>query len=303
MKNDKGSVGVIGASGLVGQRLLPLLVNAGYVVHAFSRQDIHTRQEYAKSKIVWHRLLDPIRTDERIITKWICLAPIWSLPDYFPMFLENGAEHVVAVSSTSRFTKEQSSDDAEKKIADKLAHSEETLIEWTQNNNLSWTILRPTLIYGLGRDKNISVIVRFIRRFSFFPLVGEGKGLRQPIHAQDVALACIAALNSAKAFNRAYNISGGEILSYRKMVERIFLKLEKNPRFVKLPIGIFKIAVFFLSFLPHFRNWSPAMAERMNQDLVFDHQEARNDFGFAPGKFEFSEDDLCVSSKFDESAF
>lgn len=285
-------IGVIGASGLVGQSLLPLLVEAGYVVHAFSRQNIHDCKKSVNNNIIWRRLLKPIKVNKKKITRWICLAPIWALPDCFHVFLENGARHIVAVSSTSRFTKESSKDKAEKELAKKIADSEHRLINWADENKINWTILRPTLIYRLGYDKNISMIARFIRRFSFFPLLGEAKGLRQPVHAQDVAMACITALNSAKAFNRAYNISGGEILSYREMVERVFLKLAKKPRFVILPLGIFRIALLFLIFLPAFRNWSPAMAERMNQDLVFDHQDASNDFGFAPGKFNLDREDL-----------
>ncbi len=59
---------------------------------------------------------------------------------------------------------------------------------------VEWVILRPTLIYGHGRDKNITEIARFIRRFGFFPLLGKANGLRQPIHVEDVAEACFAAL-------------------------------------------------------------------------------------------------------------
>jgi len=162
-------VGVIGASGLVGQSLLPLMVNAGYVVHAFSRQAINTCQEHANSKIIWHRLLDPIRTDEKIITKWICLAPIWALPEYFSMFREHSAKHIVAVSSTSRFTKASSKDEAEKELAKKIADSEQWLVNWADENKIRWTILRPTLIYRFGYDKNISVIASFIRRLVLGP--------------------------------------------------------------------------------------------------------------------------------------
>lgn len=131
-------------------------------------------------------------------------------------------------------------------------------------------VLRPTLIYGLGRDKNVAEIALFIRRFGFFPLLGKAMGLRQPVHAEDVAGACLAALASPLAANRAYNISGAETLPYREMVSRVFAALQKRPWLVTIPLVIFGMAVACLRFFPRYRHWSAAMAERMNRDLVFD---------------------------------
>jgi nucleoside-diphosphate-sugar epimerase len=208
------------------------------------------------------------------------------------MLLLYGAKHVVAISSTSRFTKRVSSDPIEKALAERLAESEEHLVAWAKKENLTFTILRPTLVYGLGRDKNVSVIAGFIQRFAFFPLFGAARGLRQPVHAQDVALCCRAALSAEKAFNRSYNISGGEILTYREMIKLIFSALGRKPRFVTLPLWIFRVTVFCLRVLPPFRHWSTAMAERMNKDLVFDHEDARRDIGFSPRTFQLSREDL-----------
>ena len=91
-----------------------------------------------------------------------------------------GACRVVALSSTSRFTKDDSSDPEEQAIALRLADAEARVQAWAASHGVEWVILRPTLIYGLGRDKNIAEIARFIRRFGFFPLFGKAKGLRQP---------------------------------------------------------------------------------------------------------------------------
>jgi nucleoside-diphosphate-sugar epimerase len=288
----KGRVGVLGATSLMGDFLLPLLVEDGYDVVAFSRRSSLAQQQSASRGVVWRLLSIRYSHDAEPITKWICLAPIWVLPEYFSLFLHYEVKHIVAVSSTSRFTKGLSSDAAEKKLAAKLTEGEQLFIDWAGKNQVLWTILRPTLTYGLGRDRNISVITRFIRRFAFFPLLGAARGLRQPVHAHDVALSCLAALNAEKAFNRSYNISGGETLPYREMVGRVFLALGRKPRFVILPIWIFRLAVMFLRLLPRFRHWSPAMAERMNTDLVFDHSEASSDLGFTPRPFHLTRKDL-----------
>jgi nucleoside-diphosphate-sugar epimerase len=181
---------------------------------------------------------------------------------------------------------------AEQATAAKLIDGETRLQAWAESRGIKWVILRPTLIYGLGRDKNISEIARFIRRFGFFSVLGEAKGLRQPIHAMDVAGACLAALQGSAASNRAYNISGGETLAYRDMVARIFMALGRLPRLLTVPLWVFRLAVTTLRCLPRYRQWSAAMAERMNHDLVFDHADAARDLDFKPRAFALAAEDL-----------
>jgi hypothetical protein len=44
--------------------------------------------------------------------------------------------------------------------------------------------------------------------------------------------------------------------------------------------------------LLRYRQWSIAMAERMNRDLVFDHADAARDLGFKPSGFALAAEDL-----------
>ena len=91
-----------------------------------------------------------------------------------------------------------------------------------KQHNVGWTILRPTLIYAEGRDTNITPLSRLIRRFGFMPLVGGAPGLRQPVHAEDLAIGAIAAASSPAAINKFYSLPGAETLTYREMIGRIF---------------------------------------------------------------------------------
>ena len=278
-------VGVLGASSLVGECLLPMLSKAGWRVVAFSRQAV-----VGDLGVAWWQL--PFTEVAAEISHWICVAPIWVLPDYFALIEAAGARRVVVLSSTSRFTKVGSGDTAEQTTAAKLIDGETRLRAWAESRGIEWVILRPTLIYGLGRDKNISEIACFIRRFGFFPVLGEAKGLRQPIHAEDVAGACLAALQGSDGRSRSYNISGGETLTYREMVARVFTALGRRPRLLTVPLWAFRLAVSMLRCLPRYRQWSAAMAERMNRDLVFDHADAVRDLGFKPRGFALATEDL-----------
>ena len=138
------------------------------------------------------------------------------------------------------------------------------------------------MIYQPGRDQNVTTISRFIRKFGFFPVFGEAGGLRQPVHAKDVAAACQAALVSPEV-KSSYVLSGGEILTYQEMVRRIFHSLDIPVRIVHLPVLVYQCAVLigntFGLRLPL------GGGARMNQDLVFDHGPAARDLGFKPQKF------------------
>ena len=291
---DGSATGLLGARSLVGKCVMSLLVHEGLDVIAFSRSLAQCKTE---ARICWLQLDEHSEATEcnaatSKISDWLCVAPIWVLPDYFSLLEAYGARRVVVLSSTSRFTKDDSSDSEEQAIALRLADAEARVQTWAASHDVEWIILRPTLIYGLGRDKNIAEIARFVRRFGFFPLFGKAKGLRQPLHAQDVAGACIAALGSPAAANRDYNLSGAENLAYRDMVARIFTALGRPVRLVSVPLLAFRCAVAILRLLPRYRNWSHAMAERMNRDLVFDHIDATRDFGFRPRPFVLSAEDV-----------
>jgi uncharacterized protein YbjT (DUF2867 family) len=290
-------VGILGATSLVGGCLMVQLEEMGRSAIAFSRGKGVAIQG---GTVEWRQLPALGTKGTNIaspISDWICVAPIWVLPYYFSLIEASGARRLVALSSTSRFTKVDSGDRAENAIAAKLIDSEARVQAWAESRGIEWVVLRPTLIYGQGRDKNISEMALFIRRFGFLPLLGRAQGLRQPIHAEDVAAACIAALDAPAAANRAYNISGGETLAYREMVTRVFAALGRPARLVTVPLGAFRVAVAMLRCLPRYRHWSAAMAERMNRDLVFDHADAARDLGFKPKDFALTAADVfCGNS-------
>ena len=308
-------VGILGATSLVGTQLLPMLARAGAQVTAFSRKPENARQmPFSQGAgVAWRSLrrqgdANGLHSSDAsapggdasvtapsevfAITGWFCLAPIWVLPDYLDLLQTHGAQRVVVLSSTSVFAKRDSDDRQEQATAHRLALAEAQISAWARGHGVQWVILRPTLIYGGGQDKNICEIARIIRRFGFFPVLGRATGQRQPIHAADVASACVAALQRPAAANQAYNISGGETLPYCYMVARVFEALGRRPRFLQVPLWAFSLAVALLRVLPRYRQWSAAMAQRMGRDLVFDHADATRDLGFKPQRFLLTAEDL-----------
>ncbi|NYT64553.1 NAD-dependent epimerase/dehydratase family protein [Alcaligenaceae bacterium] len=208
------------------------------------------------------------------------------------MMQELGANKVICLSSTSQFTKTSSSTPAEEQTVQRLIDGEQQLRDWAAANQIAWTVLRPTLIYGRGNDRNLSEIVKIINKFRFFPVFGAAQGLRQPVYVDDVALACVQALYSDKTSNKAYNISGAEQLSYQEMVKRVFVAMGLKPRLLRIHLVVFNLALFFLRLIPRYKGWNADMVLRMNRDMVFDHDQAAADFGFSPQAFTLTDKDV-----------
>lgn len=290
---DHKHVGLLGATGLVGACILQQLATDQWRITAFTRKPVPP--DRATGQIHWqqlhaaHTLHDQAQKGPSL---WICAAPIWTLPEHFSLLCAQGAQRIVVLSSTSRLSKINSGNTYEQAIAQRLADAEQTFRRWADEQHIEWIILRPTLIYGMGSDKNISVIARFILRYRFFPLLGAAIGLRQPIHVKDVSTACILALKTLNIKNRTYNLTGGETLTYREMIRRIFSALTIKPRFIKIPRWLFQLTISVLNWLPQYRHWTPAMADRMNRDLVFDSIRIQQDLQFQPGPFILSDEDM-----------
>ena len=276
---------VTGATSIIGRFLLPRLQGAGWEVHAISRKG--GENSSSKDNLSWHQAdaSYPEQFPAMEATTLIHVAPLWLLPPLLPVIKSLGVKRVIGFGSTSVFSKANSTDVGERELAARLTSVEEAIGETCGAFGINWTIFRPTLVYDCARDKNVTQIARFIERFGFFPLLGQAGGLRQPVHADDLAEACILALDQPITFNRAYNLSGGETLSYRKMVEKIFHSLGRPVRLVTVPAWVYYWSIRALRFTSAKYNLTPEMATRMNVDLCFPHVEATRDFGFAPRLF------------------
>ena len=289
------TIGVLGATSPVGQQVLEILkARADVQVVAFSREPKHESDSGVQWVTFSAEDAQDLKSQRGSIQLWIAASPIWIVHEHFDLFQQLNAERVVCLSSTSQFTKVASSSPYEEQVVQRLIDGERALMEWAGNCHVGWTVLRPTLIYGRGNDRNLSEIVKIIKRLKVFPLFGKALGLRQPVYVDDVAMACVQAVFSGDAANKAYNISGQEKLTYKEMVSRVFAAMGLKPRLISINLSLFNAALFFLKMMPRYRNWNADMVMRMNRDMVFDHDDASKDFGFKPQAFILAPRDIDV---------
>ena len=270
---------VLGATSLIGEFLLARLNAAGIEPISLSRRP-------PTDDVCWvdGDLADPNLVDELPdIATVFSLSPIWLLPQALPALKARGMVRLVAFSSTSRFTKQDSPEVSERAVAKSLAEAEAQVEAFCAANDVAWTILRPTLIYVEGHDANVSRLASLIRRFKVLPLSGKGEGLRQPVHAGDLADGAIAAAKAAAAHDKAYDLVGGETLTYRVMAERVYAGLGRRPAILSLPPWLFRLLLTLAR--PFYPGATATMGDRMAQDLTFDDTAARRDFGWKPRDF------------------
>lgn len=273
---------VAGASSQIGRFLLPQLIESGYRVTAVSR-----RMPTEASPAHWlqadiaHQRLNELVNAETVVV----LAPLGVLVDALSHGHMPRVRRLVAFSSTGAFTKRSSTDRRDQIAAERLLEAESAFRRQCDAHSIASTLFRPTMIYDGISDKNVALIAGFIRRFGFFPLIGTAGGLRQPVHAADLAQACCLALENELTFGKTYNLGGRDVLSYRDMVTQIFFALGRKPHFVPVPQALLKAGLTCARYLPKYRYLNASMAERMSQDMVFDWSAATRDFGYNPRGF------------------
>lgn len=266
---------VTGANGVLGIPLTEFLQKQGHQVWKVSR----TRQ--GEAWLTWD-LNQTIELSQQLEIL-IHTAPIWLLHHHVASLAKVGVWRIVAFSSTSALSKVDSADAKERNLASLLKQGERDSIKAAQDIGIKITIFRPTMIYGYGRDQNISTISRFIRRFGFFPLAGASMGKRQPIHVDDLVAAVLAVLDNSATYGKTYNLVGAETLAYREMVSRIFHGLGKRERIITLPIAMYRGLLRGLAWFKP--GLSAMMVDRMNSDLCFNSEDGAKDFNFSSSTF------------------
>jgi nucleoside-diphosphate-sugar epimerase len=273
---------VTGASSQIGQCVVHRLCQARRPVVALGRgrprysMNAHLRfieGDLEKTGIAFPESLSSV----------VHIAGIWLLPNHLDALHARGVRRIVCFSSTSIFVKQGSSNIGERDLVARMKAAEAEVAARCKVLGIVWTVLRPTLVYGLGIDRNVSRAARFIRRFGVYPLASAATGMRQPVHADDLAAAALAALAAPAAAGRSYELGGGEVLNYREMIGRIFDALERRRRFLAIPgLEILAAVVGIVLRRPEVTG---EMVRRMRQDLVCDNGPAARDLSYRPRNF------------------
>lgn len=272
---------VTGGTGFTGTYVVPLLLKNGYEVRCLYRPG-SDRTVLPQPEIEWAvgDLSDP-RTLSTSMQGTDALVNIASLgfghaDSIVYLAQEAGIKRAVFMSTTAIFTQLNAKS---KKI--RLA-AEESI----ETSGLKYTILRPTMIYGSPRDRNMWRLIRLMRYSPVIPVFGDGHYLQQPIYVGDVAQAMVSCLCSDQTIGKSYNIAGRTPLTYNHVIDTIAGLMNKHIWKIHIPSAP---VVGLLKFFERLHIPFPIKAEqvlRLNEDKSFSYEEAEKDFGFKAMSFE-----------------
>lgn len=271
---------VFGATGQIGAPLIDLLQRDGWRVTAVSRGEQRDRPG-----LHWiEGRLPTIGGLPRELDAIFSCGPL----DLFAQWYARAdieAPRVVAFGSTSIDVKRGSSDRREREVAARLREGERTVFDRAAAVGAQATLLRPTLVYGAGRDQTLTRIARLAHEWGRFVLPRNASGLRQPVHVDDLAMAAFQACDAPSAAGKSYALPGGERVRYRDMVARVLAVLDPQPDLIEVPGLAFSLALLGARALGRIGGFGDAAVARMRSDLVFDASPAQRDFGYAPRAF------------------
>jgi nucleoside-diphosphate-sugar epimerase len=167
-------------------------------------------------------------------------------------------------------------------IAQKVDEAEEVI----RRSSLEYTILRPTMIYGHPRDRNVSELVKVIKKVPIVPLPGGGKNLVQPVFLLDLVDAIVGVMRNDRTVRREYIIGGPEAITYRKMIHTIAAVLGKKRFILPLPVSTAYAVASVLERLHVRAYFSPEQVLRFGEDRAFDISEAVREIPYSPHSFE-----------------
>lgn len=271
---------VFGGSGQIGTPLLARLLRDGWQIHAVSRSP---RESLPGLHWLTGEFGQPMVLPERVGVIF-SLGPLDRFAHWYSRCPVD-SPRVVAFGSTSLETKQASPDEYERDLAARLEAAEAQVFQSAEARGANATLLRPTLIYGAGNDKTLTRIAAMAKRTGFFVLPAGAKGLRQPVHASDLAAAALAVIDRPATYGRHYALPGGETLSYREMVARTLATLNPPARLMEVPAPMFRALLWMARRSGRLQELSGAAILRMREDLVFDASPAARDFGYSPRSF------------------
>lgn len=281
-KQESIGWGIFGLSGLVGEALRAQLHPDDLLAWAVTRSPPE-----ATDSLPWIVGQLPGLADPPPVQAIASLGPLDTFTDWFEATtLAPG--RLVVLGSTSRHGKADSPDPGERRLARTLADCEARLAVACEHRGTVLTLLRPTLIWGRGRDRNLGRWVALARRWPWLPLPRTATGLRQPIHADDVAAAVLAALRAPTPVAGAFDLPGGETLPYDEMVARCLAVSVPRARLVRLPGPLFRLGLA----LAGRRGPGPGIVARLDRPLVYDGGPAKAALGLAFRPFRPRQEDF-----------
>ena len=267
-----------GATGLLGGELLELLLARGHETRCLLRLDSPHASRLAGKRVEILRG-DAAREEDLYgalgnTDALLHVAGIEYSPPVIRAARRAGVERVLVVGSTSAHSAYAF------RSSPKLR-----MEELVRASGLAWTIVRPSMIYGSERDRNVHRLLRFLDRSPIFPVFGPGTNLWQPVYHEDCARGVFEALERPASVGRTYDLPGAEPLTYLDLVKTSAEALGRSPRILELPLEPVRRALLAAERLRLPLPIDSGQVTRLREDKAYPYERARQDLDYAPRPF------------------
>lgn len=154
-----------------------------------------------------------------------------------------------------------------------------------EENGIGLTILRPTMIYGNLKDKNVSTFIKMVDRLPLMPTVNGAHYELQPVWCRDLGTGYFQCLMNESTVGHDYDLSGGEPIELKQMFEEIARQLGIRRKYFSCPYPAAYAGAWLIYLLTLNRIDCREKVQRLVEPRAYSHEDATKDFGYSPANF------------------
>ncbi len=154
-----------------------------------------------------------------------------------------------------------------------------------EKSGLQYTILQPSIMFGLTDTKNIGWLISFARKCPVFPIPGHGRYPRQPIFVDDVCRLVIKMLDNLPK-NKAYSINGKEIVFFKDIIKAVLRAMGGFRFAVHIPVWVFKFCMMVGNKVMKNAPFTPDQLDSLTSGDVFPDYPWWDEFSIQVTSFE-----------------
>lgn len=278
---------ITGSTSQLGEVLVKKLIEKNEKIRCFVRETSNVQNlKHENVEFVYGDFKDNKSIAEAVknIDYLIHIGGIWHGETFLKALdsQSNSVKKAVFVGSTSRFQKVNSNDPKEIGLVRDMTKAE----AYINGSKQKTIIIRPTMLYGIDKDKNIYTLIKFMNKYRFFPIIGAGTGFKQPVHVNDVADAIILSMYKENLCKNEYNIPGASPIEYNQIIKLIKNNLNKRIFVIHVPAALARFGFHLYKIIKPKTFINVEMINRVNKSYTFDYDEAQKDFDYKPMSFE-----------------